>query len=189
MLTNLNNVIEKAKKIRLAIFDVDGVLTTGVLGYGANGLEYKEFHVYDGQGMKFLKKSGVEIGIITACKSKMVTKRMQDLEIAHVYQGSCDKMRDYEDLKLKLNLNDEQIAYIGDDLPDLALIQKAGLGITVPNAPQILQTHANWITTRNGGRGAAREMCELIMNAQGTYTALINSYLYTPIDSPLKENS
>lgn len=189
MLTHLNNAIEKAKKIRLAIFDVDGVLTTGVLGYGANGLEYKEFHVHDGQGIKFLKKSGVEIGIITACKSKMVTQRMQDLEITHVYQGSTDKMRDYEDLKLKLNLHDEQIAYMGDDLPDLALIQKAGLGITVPNAPQILQIHADWITTKKGGKGAARELCELVMNAQETYIALVNSYLYKPIDSPLKENS
>lgn len=189
MKCDLTEVKEKAKRIRLAIFDVDGVLTSGILGYGPHGLEYKEFHVHDGQGMKFLQKSGVQIGVITACKSKMVADRMQDLEILHVYQSACNKMLDYETLKLKLNLVDDEIAYMGDDLPDLPLIQRAGLGITVPNASEPLPTYADWITQKKGGDGAVREVCELIMRAQGTFETLVNSYLYVPHAIHLKENS
>lgn len=173
----MKNIIEKAKEIRLAIFDVDGVLTNGKLIYGPDGLEYKEFHVHDGQGIKFLQSTGVEVAIITACKSKAITKRMQDLGIKYVYQGNLDKIPAFEDLKQKLNLHNKQIAYIGDDLPDLPLIVQAGLGITVSNAPAIMQQHATWVTKAAGGCGAAREMCELIMQAQGTYEAIINNYL------------
>lgn len=171
------NIIEKAKPIRLAIFDIDGVFTTGKLFYGANGIEYKEFHVHDGQGIKFLQRSGVEIGIITARESDIVTKRMLDLDVKYVYQGNLDKLPAYEDLKQKLSLNDNQIAYLGDDLPDLPLIQRVGLGITVPNAPQIMKKYANWVTQATGGQGAVREVCELIMQSQGTYETIIESFL------------
>lgn len=174
----MDNINKKAKPIRLAIFDVDGVLTNGKLIYGPNGIECKEFHVHDGQGMKFLLMSGVEIGIITTCTSEIVAKRMQDLGIKHVYRGIQDKVPAYEDLKQKLKLTDDQIAYIGDDLPDLHLIKKVGLGVTVANAPKIMQQHADWITPSKGGKGAARELCELIMHAQGTYEPIINSYLH-----------
>lgn len=173
----MKNTIEKAKNIRLAIFDVDGVLTNGKLIYGPDGLEYKEFHVHDGQGIKFLQATGVEVAIITACQSKAITKRMQDLGIKHVYQGNLDKIPAFEDLKQKLNLHNEQIAYMGDDLPDLPLILQAGLGATVANAPTIIQQHAAWIAKAPGGYGAARELCELIMQAQQTYDAIINSYI------------
>lgn len=178
----MKNIIEKAKPIRLAIFDVDGVLTTGNLFYGPSGIEYKEFNVLDGQGIKFLQRSGVEIGIITACKSEMVVTRMKDLGIQHVYRGSIDKVQAYQELKQKLQLTDEQIAYMGDDLPDLPLICQAGLGVTVANAPPIMRQHAAWTTKAEGGKGAAREVCELIMHAQGTYEAIINSYLTAMMD-------
>lgn len=177
----MENIVKKAKQIRLVIFDVDGVLTSGKLFYGPNGLEYKAFHVHDGQGIKYLKKSGVEIGIITACKSKAVTVRMQDLGITHVYQGH-DKISAYEDLKKKLNLHHEQIAYVGDDLPDLPIILQVGLGITVPNAPEIMKQHAHWITKSKGGKGAAREVCDLIMSAQGTDRLILNDYLQSTSD-------
>jgi 3-deoxy-D-manno-octulosonate 8-phosphate phosphatase (KDO 8-P phosphatase) len=147
------------------------------LHYGPNGIEYKEFHVHDGQGMKYLQKSGVEIGIITACTSSIVAKRMKDLGINHVYQGIHDKVAAYNELKQKLNIADQQIAYVGDDLPDLPLIVKVGLGVTVANAPEIMRKHAAWVTKAKGGRGAAREVCELIMHAQGTYETIIDSYL------------
>lgn len=173
----MDKIIEKAKPIRLAIFDVDGVLTNGKLHYSPNGIEYKEFHVHDGQGMKFLQKSGVEIGIITACTSPIVAKRMQDLGINHVYQGIQDKTTAYHDLKQKLHITDQQIAYVGDDLPDLPLIVKVGLGVTVANAPEVMRKYATWVTHAKGGRGAAREVCELIMHAQGTYKDIIDSYL------------
>lgn len=173
----MDHLIEKAKPIRLAIFDVDGVLTDGKLHYGPSGIEYKEFHVHDGQGMKYLQKSGVELGIITACTTSIVAKRMQDLGIKYVYQGIHDKVAAYEDLKQKLNLTDKEIAYVGDDLPDLPLICRVGLGVTVANAPSIMQKHAAWVTKAKGGHGAVREVCEFIMHAQGTLTSLIDSHL------------
>lgn len=174
-------LLKKAKPIRLVIFDVDGVLTTGILSYGPDGIEQKNFHVYDGQGMKLLKKSGVDIGIITSCRSAMIKIRMQDLSISHVYQGLSDKLPAYEDLKKKLNLTDEQIAYVGDDLPDLPVLSRVGFAITVPNAPLVIQHHADWITTTPGGKGAAREVCEFIMNAQGTYQSVVDSFMKRPI--------
>lgn len=173
----MQDIIEKAKPIRLMIFDVDGVLTTGRLCYGPAGIELKEFHVHDGQWIKFLQKTGVEIAIITAKESNIVEKRMHDLGIDHVYQGNINKLEPYEDLKTKLNLRDEQVAYLGDDLPDLPVICRVGLGMAVANAPAVMQQHACFTTKAKGGRGAAREVCELIMRAQGTYQGVIDGFL------------
>jgi len=173
----MQSLIEKAKHIRLVIFDVDGVLSTGALTYGPNGTETKTFHVHDGVGMKLLTKSGIAIGIITGRKSDIVTQRMQELDIEHVYQGYSDKIPAYEDLKQKLQLDDHQIAYVGDDLPDLPLLRRVGLGITVPNAPKIMHKHAAWTTTMKGGKGAAREVCEFIMTAQGSFNAALQAFL------------
>ncbi|MES2216781.1 MAG: HAD hydrolase family protein [Pseudomonadota bacterium] len=173
----MKNILNKAAKIRLVIFDVDGVLTTGSLIYRPNGSESKTFHVHDGVGLRMLLKSGVQVGIITARTSDVVTKRMQDLEIQHVYQGCTDKVIAYENLKEKLNVLDEHIAYVGDDLPDLPLLRRVGLGITVANAPPIMHEHAALVTKAGGGQGAAREVCEMIMRAQGSYDAAIQTYL------------
>lgn len=173
----MEKIIAKAKQIRLAIFDVDGVMTDGRLFYSHNGIEYKAFHVHDGQGLKYLQKSGVEVAIITACTSQLVAKRMQDLGIKHIYQGTLEKLPAFEDLKNKLNLTDEQIAYTGDDLPDLPIIHRVGLGIFVSNAPKILHSYASYVTKAKGGKGAVREVCEIIMAAQGTFQTLINSHL------------
>lgn len=173
----MQNIIDLAKKIRLVIFDVDGVLTAGELMYDANGISRKDFHVLDGQGMKLLQKTGVKIGIITTCKSPTTARRMQDLEIEYVYQGQVEKLAAYEDLKQKLQLSDEQVAYVGDDLPDLPILRRVGLPISVPNAAPIIHQHASWVTNKKGGQGAAREVCELIMNAQNTFQTILNSYL------------
>lgn len=169
--------IKKAREIRLVISDVDGVLTTGVLLYSSNGTEIKDFHVQDGMGIKMLQQTGVQVAIITARKSEALIQRMSDLKVEHVYQGQADKVRAYEELKQNLNLTDKEIAYIGDDLPDLPLLRRVGFSVTVPNAPKIMKKHANWITKTPGGKGAVRELCELIMKAQGTYQAVIDSYL------------
>ena len=173
----MQHITEKAAKIRLVIFDIDGVLTDGSLIYGKSGIEQKVFHVRDGQAMKFLLDTGVQIAIITARESDIVTQRMHALGITHVYQGNLDKLPAYEDLKLKLNLKDEQIAYVGDDMPDLPILRRVGLGVTVADAPKIIKQYAYWTTTANGGKGAAREVCETIMEAQGTYQAIIDKYL------------
>jgi 3-deoxy-D-manno-octulosonate 8-phosphate phosphatase (KDO 8-P phosphatase) len=173
----MQNIIEKAKQIRLMIFDIDGVLTQGHLFYGPDGHQLKVFHVHDGQGIKFLQQTGVEVAAITACKSEMTAKRLKDLGIAHAYLGTQDKLAAYEDLKQKLKLQDHQVAYLGDDLPDLPVITRVGLGMTVANASEIMRKNASFVTKAKGGKGAAREVCEIIMNAQGTYQAILDSYL------------
>lgn len=170
-------LMEKAKKIRLLICDVDGVLTTGALFYGPHGSEIKDFNVHDGLGMKLLQKSGVHVAIITAKKSEAVTLRMQDLGIEHVYQAQSDKWLAYTDLKQKLGVNDADIACIGDDLPDLPLLRQVGLPVSVPNAPKIIHEYVALVTETPGGKGAVRELCEMIMKAQGTWHSSIETYL------------
>lgn len=171
------DVLIKAAKIKLAIFDVDGVLTDGRLYFDPHGNEYKVFYVHDGLGFKLLKQSGVEVAIISSRNSSIVNLRMQNLGINHVYQGQEDKTKAFADLLVKLKLLPEQIAYVGDDLPDLPLIIRAGLGICVANAHALLKQHATWQTQAKGGKGAAREVCELIMEAQGTLQVAYEKYL------------
>lgn len=168
---------EKAKLIRLLLLDVDGVLTSGVIYYGNEGQELKGFHVHDGLGIKLLQRVGVQVAIISAKQSTAVLARAKDLEIKHVFLGHEIKLPIYEQLKQMLQLKDEEIAYFGDDLMDLALLRRAGLAITVPQAPKILFKHVDWITNRQAGKGAVREVCELILEAQAHYQSLIQNYL------------
>ena len=174
---NQEALLKLAADVRLVIFDVDGVLTTGKLMYHADGGEAKAFHVHDGMGLRLLLKTGVQIGIITARTSAVVAKRMRDLNIEHVYQGAIDKVIAYDLLKDKLGLSDTQIAYVGDDLPDLPLFKRVGLSITVPNAVPVMREYAMHVTQARGGKGAAREVCELIMRAHNTYSAALAFYL------------
>ena len=153
--------------MRLVVFDVDGVLTDGRLYYGAGGEELKVFHVHDGQGMKRLMRTGVTLAIISGRDSIAVTRRMQDLSIAHVFQGDEDKLPILERLLKKLGLGLEQVACVGDDLPDLPLMQKVGLAVAVANALPVVKQAAHLVTTARGGRGAAREVCDMILAAQG----------------------
>ncbi|HSW71428.1 MAG TPA: HAD-IIIA family hydrolase [Gammaproteobacteria bacterium] len=173
----MEHLIEKAKQIRLLILDVDGVLTTGNLVYTKKDIHYKSFYVHDGLGIKLLQKSGVLVGIITTCKSAIIQRRAQDLGIQHIYAGYENKLTPYQDLKQKLSLQDQEIAYVGDDLPDLPLIRRVGLGMTVANAPSLLQQKAAYVSKASGGLGAVREICEFIMQAQGTYSDIIEAYL------------
>lgn len=175
--TKAVDIYEKARSIRLLILDVDGVLTSGIIYYGSQGIELKGFHIQDGMGIKLLQKTGVIVAVITAKKSEAVERRLQDLKIEHVYAGNSDKLPAYENLKQKLNLTDNAIAYVGDDLPDLPLLRRANLSITVPKAPDIIQQHVDFITKNKGGKGAVREVCELIMMAQDSYQSVIQSYL------------
>ncbi len=174
------NILKKAAKVKLAIFDVDGVLTDGRLYFDASGVEFKVFYVHDGLGFKLLKQSGVEVAIISSRTSSIVTSRMKNLGVDQVYQGQEDKTKAFAELLTKFNLVPEQIAYVGDDLPDLPLILQAGLGICVANAHSLLKQHAHWQTLAKGGDGAAREVCELIMEAQGTLQAAYEQYQGQP---------
>lgn len=170
-------IVEKAKKIKLAIFDVDGILTEGHLFYTDEKIQIKSFHVHDGLGLQLLRRSGIAVAVITSHESTLITKRMQDLNIQHVYQGKKNKIPAYNELLETLQLTPEEVCYVGDDLPDLALIRRSGLGVTVPNAVPFVKQYADWITTAYGGKGAVREICEFIMQAQNTLLAIQQQYL------------
>lgn len=167
---------QKARDIRLVIFDVDGVLTDGSLFLGDDGQEYKAFHSRDGHGMTLLLQSGVNIAIITGRSSEVVRLRMAYLGIKHVYQGHRDKLPPYRELRAALGLTDAQIAYVGDDVVDLPVMGRVGLAIAVGDAHPLVKKQAHWQTAHDGGRGAAREVCEMIMEAQGTLSALLEPY-------------
>lgn len=170
-------VAARAKKIKLVIFDVDGVLTDGSLYYGHDGREYKVFHSRDGHGMKMLRQSGVEIGIITARNSQAVVHRMANLGIVHVYQGAQEKLPAYEELRAKLNLSPDEVAYVGDDVVDLPVMTKVGLAIAVADAHPDVVKRSHWQTGAPGGRGAARDACEFILRQQGKWDDLLQRYL------------
>ena len=173
----MQDIHEKARQIKLVIFDVDGVLTDGSLFIGDNGQEYKAFCSRDGHGMKMLQKSGVEIAIITGRTSRVVEHRIADLGIQHVYQGQQDKIHAYKKLSEKLCLKSSEIAYVGDDVVDLPVMCQVGLAIAVQDAHPMVIKHAHWQTPNHGGRGAARDVCEMIMEAQGKLERELNSYL------------
>ncbi len=173
----MQDIMEKAARIRLVIFDVDGVLTDGSLYIGDDGQEYKAFNSLDGHGMKMLQHAGVQIGIITGRSSEVVRIRMESLGIDHVYQGRREKLPAYQDLKQKLGLEDEQIAYVGDDVVDLPVMTRVGLAVAVQDAHSFTKQHAHWITSSPGGHGAGREVCELLMSAQGKLQAALDHYL------------
>jgi 3-deoxy-D-manno-octulosonate 8-phosphate phosphatase (KDO 8-P phosphatase) len=173
----MQDIMEKAAAIRLVIFDVDGVLTDGSLFLGDDGQEYKAFNSRDGHGMKMLQASGVDIGIITGRTSQVVKYRMDSLGIKHVYQGQQDKLPAFEALLNKLSISTEQVAYVGDDVVDLPILIRAGLAIAVQDAHPMVKQHCHWITPNPGGRAAARDVCELIMQAQGTLDSQLGHYL------------
>jgi 3-deoxy-D-manno-octulosonate 8-phosphate phosphatase (KDO 8-P phosphatase) len=161
------DIRERAARVKLALFDVDGVLTDGRLLYADDGRELKAFHVHDGLGLKRLIANGIEVGIITSRMSHMVTERTAELGIAHVYQGQTDKLACYEELIHALKLEHGQTSYCGDDLPDLRVMARVGLSIAVANAQPVVAERAHWRTQRRGGEGAAREVCDLLLAAQG----------------------
>ena len=164
-------VLARAKAIKLVIFDVDGVMTDGGLTIGDDGQEYKTFNTQDGLGMKLLKASGVQMAIITGRTSNVVKQRSESTGVAHFYQGVDDKLVAYLDLIAKLNMTPEQTAFMGDDVVDLPPMLRCGLAISVPAAPESVKQRAHYVTKKAGGHGAVRELCELIMQAQGTFEA------------------
>lgn len=168
---------ERAKRIKLVVLDVDGVMTDGSLYLCDDGQEYKAFNSQDGLGMKLLKASGVELAIITGRTSKVVVKRAENTGVAHFFQGVEDKLEAFLHLAQELGLEHSQCAFVGDDVVDLPPMRRAGLAVTVPAAPALVKAHAHYVTEREGGRGAVRELTELIMQAQGTFDAQMAQYL------------
>jgi len=171
--------LPKAKSLKLFLLDVDGVLTDGTITYTHEGKEIKSFHTHDGLGIRLLMESGVEVGIITARESEAVNRRVQDLGLRFVFQKAKNKLEIFQQLLEKLNLEPSEVGYMGDDWLDLPLLIRVGFAATVADAvPEVLKI-AHYVTKRKGGRGAVREVCELILEAKGTDTQLLEKYLKT----------
>ena len=173
----MQQIYDKAKRIRLAVFDVDGVLTDGSLYLTDGGEEIKAFHSRDGHGMKMLRESGVELAIITGRSSRCVEARAKNLGVDLLFQGVADKARGFAELLASRQLDAAAAAFMGDDVVDLPVLRRCGLALTVPDAPLAVKQHADYVTRAPGGRGAAREVCELIMHAQGTLERELEAYL------------
>lgn len=170
------DILSAAKNIKLLLLDVDGVLTDGKLYYGNSGEELKAFNIQDGLGIKLLQQAGIQVGIITGRVSALLQRRADELGISPVIQGREDKLTALRELLQGMNLGLNEIAFMGDDLPDLSVINIVGLGITVANASSTLTTEAAWQTRRSGGDGAVREAAEMILRAQNKFDALVEQF-------------
>jgi 3-deoxy-D-manno-octulosonate 8-phosphate phosphatase (KDO 8-P phosphatase) len=168
---------ERASNIRMLVLDVDGVLTDGKLYFDHAGNEMKAFNTRDGMGMKALQRVGIEIAIITGRKSEAVTHRMAQLGIHHVYQGREDKLEVFLHLLEVSGLDAQQVCFAGDDWIDLPVLLRAGLAVSVADAEDRVKQQAHWITRRNGGDGAVREICNLILAAQEKEQAIVDKIL------------
>lgn len=168
--------IERAARIKVMIFDVDGVLTDGSLTYGPDGEVTKTFNVLDGLGIQMLNKSGVQTAIISARLSPIVVRRAADLGISHVYQGNHDKRIGFAKLLEATGFTADQCGYIGDDVIDLPLFARVGFAVAVPSGHPDVQHRVHYVTRNGGGRGAVREICDLVMRAQGTYDQALAPY-------------
>lgn len=171
------DIINKAQKIKLLILDVDGVMTDNRLFYNDDGVETKTFYTRDGHGMVMLQKSAVEIGIITGRKSQLVTNRMRDLKVKHVYQGVPDKLPTFLKLVEELDIQLDEIAYVGDDILDLPILMRIGLAVTPADGDDEVKARVDYISKYEGGRGCVREVCEIIMRAQGSWQKQMDFYL------------
>jgi 3-deoxy-D-manno-octulosonate 8-phosphate phosphatase (KDO 8-P phosphatase) len=169
--------LPRAKEIQLLLLDVDGVLTDGSIVYGNGGAELKGFNIKDGFGIRLLREAGVEVGIITARRSEAVERRAQDLKLAHLYQGVGNKIEAFAEILAAQKLIPQQVAYMGDDWLDLPLLSRVGLAVTVADGVAEVKAVAHYVTREAGGRGAVRELCELIIEAKGQREELLARYL------------
>lgn len=152
--------------IKLVAFDVDGVLTDGSITYDENGVEYKTFNAKDGQGIVRLNNAGIITAIITARNSGTVTRRAKDLNIKELHQGQKNKIEKLEEILAKYDLSFDEVAYMGDDLPDICILEKVKLAGCPADAVDAVRSVANWVSSKNGGRGAVREFCDYIISKE-----------------------
>ncbi len=167
----MQDIYERARKIRVAIFDVDGVLTDGTLYFTDKGEELKAFNVRDGHGMRLLKESGILLAILSSRASRAVEERARNLGVELLIQGAGDKLAAFSELLGRCAAAATSCAYLGDDLVDLPVMERCGLAVAVPDAPAAVRRRSHYVTRARGGRGAAREVCELILHAQGSLAA------------------
>jgi len=171
------DALERARRVRLMAFDVDGVLTDGRLWYGPQGEALKAFSAHDGQGMKMLAGSGVQLALLTSRQSDAVTRRASELGILHVLQGAQDKHASFAALLAQLALGVECAGYMGDDLVDLPVLRRCGFACAPGEAPELVRRHAHYVAHSAAGAGAVREVCELILHAQGNLEGALGAYL------------
>ena len=163
-------------KIRLLLLDVDGIMTDGRIHYDANGGEVKSFDVKDGHGLKLLQRAGIQVGIITGRNSSIVQRRADELGIEILYQGAKDKIVPYEEILRERGFKDDEVAYMGDDLVDLPILLRVGYSATVADAVDEVKEHVHYVTSRRGGRGAVREVCEILLKQTGGWGAVTDRY-------------
>jgi 3-deoxy-D-manno-octulosonate 8-phosphate phosphatase (KDO 8-P phosphatase) len=159
-------LLDRARKVRLAIFDVDGVMTDGTIYMGPEGEAFKAFNILDGHGLKMLQAAGVACAILSGRSSQAVARRAAELSVTHVVQGSVDKVADFEKLVQRAGVEADACAFVGDDLPDLAVMKRCGLAVAVANAVAAVKECAHYVTATAGGRGAVREFCELVLESR-----------------------
>jgi len=175
---NLHDVRSLAARVKLAAFDVDGVLTDGTIFIGADGAEtMKAFNTLDGLGLKLLRENGIDVALITARETAAVAARARELGLRHVYQGARDKLECLSHLCRALSITLDEVSYCGDDLPDLAPMSRVGLPIAVANAHASVRERAAYVTTAGGGAGAVREVCDLLLDAHGKSDAILARFL------------
>lgn len=167
---------EKAAKIKLLILDVDGVMTDGTIWINSQGEEQKGFNVKDGLGLRCLMENGIDVAIITGRQSEAVAHRAGELGIREIYQKATDKLVPFYEILGKKGLAEYQVCYIGDDLPDLLLLEKVGLSITVADAVEEVKRRVDFVTNNKGGQGAVREICEFILKAQKKWAGVVSSF-------------
>lgn len=169
----MTSIEARARKIKLVICDVDGVLTDGKIIYDSDGRELKNFNVQDGFGIVLLSKVGIQTAIISARESKVVAHRAKELGIDHVFVGVYPKMKAYEQLVHRLKLKDSEVCFIGDDLPDLGVMKRVGLAVAVSNGVAEIKSTAHFTTRKHGGEGAVREVIDRILKAQGFWSRIL----------------
>jgi 3-deoxy-D-manno-octulosonate 8-phosphate phosphatase (KDO 8-P phosphatase) len=167
--------------VRMMIFDVDGVLTDGRVIYMDDGAEIKEFDAQDGHGIKLLQRAGIEVALISGRACRAVEHRALGLGIVRVYQGSKVKIEPYEQLLADTGLKEHETGFMGDDLIDIPVMRRAGFAVAVPNGAPHIFPYAHYITRASGGRGAAREVCEMILRVQGLWESVMERYLADPL--------
>lgn len=176
MIMDHGQILARAGKIKLLLMDVDGVLTDGRIIYDSEGKELKFFHVRDGHGIKMLHKYGIETGIITGRNSKVVDIRAKELEIKLVYQNAKKKKDVIETILSEGGYVAEEVAFVGDDIVDIPVFRRVGFRISVPDAPAYVRNEADYITLNYAGKGAVREVCELILQGKGLWDEVLNEY-------------
>jgi 3-deoxy-D-manno-octulosonate 8-phosphate phosphatase (KDO 8-P phosphatase) len=168
---------ERARNVRLMAFDVDGVLTDGTIFVSAGGEEIKAFNILDGHGLKMLRDSGVQLAVVSGRASAALERRARELGIDHVLQGLADKLPAFEGMCARVGVALDACGFMGDDLPDLPILLRCGFAASVPDAPEAVRSRVHYVTRAAGGRGAVREVCELVLAAQGKLDAALQRYL------------